>query len=153
MGVIIVDSLNANTEVQQLSPDNIYFFTWVVDCPCGITTETVFVNISDPSVSAGANFIVCDETNSTVLAGEVPAMGSLIQWYSLDPDILISEGETPTPTITGLKVGNNAFVLEVDEGFCGAASRDTVIVTYKLPPVLNDDTFDVAFGATEDVYP
>ena len=52
LGVIMVDSLLPNTEILNLSPDNVYFFTWVVESVCGTTERTIFVNVSDPDVNA-----------------------------------------------------------------------------------------------------
>lgn len=153
LGVIVVDPDNPNTEILNLEPDNVYFFTWCVESVCGNTEETVFVNVSDPNISAGADIIICDDLNEATLQGEEPAMGSTIRWYSPDPEITISDELSPTPVVGNLKVGENVFVLEVDDGFCGDASRDTMSVFYKLPPVLTDDIVSVGFGESTNVLP
>jgi gliding motility-associated-like protein len=153
LGVVLVDSTSASTEVRGLSPDNVYFFTWKVECVCGTTQQTIFVNISDPNINGGPDLIVCDDQATAVLQGGSPALGSTILWRSLRPEVTLSEGQTPTPTVTNLQVGENIFVLEVDEGFCGATSRDSVTVFYKLPPVLQDDVVSVPFGEPVEVQP
>jgi gliding motility-associated-like protein len=153
LGVVIVDSLDANTEVLNLNSDNVYFFTWVVDCVCGQSSQTIFVNISDPSVLAGGDFIVCDETNQTQLSGEIPNTGSSIRWYTLNAGVTISDAAAPRPIVSNLQEGENVFVLEVDQGFCGPTSLDTVSVFYKIPPMVSDDTYSVPFGGALDVQP
>ena len=109
--------------------------------------------MSDPTITAGPDLIVCDELNEVVLQGQEPAIGSTIRWFSPDSDLTFSDASSATPTVGNLQVGENICIMEVDEGFCGESSRDTTIVTYKLPPVLNDDLIAVGFGETVDVLP
>jgi gliding motility-associated-like protein len=124
-----------------------------VDCVCGQSSQTVFVNISDPSVLAGSDFIVCDANNEAQLSGEIPNTGSSIRWYALNAGVAISDAAAPRPMVSNLQVGENIFVLEVDQGFCGPTSRDTVSVFYKIPPMVSDDTYSVPFGGAFDVQP
>ncbi|MEL7422749.1 MAG: gliding motility-associated C-terminal domain-containing protein [Bacteroidota bacterium] len=151
--VEIVEPENPNTEIRNVASDNIYFFFWEVDCVCGISEDLVIVNVSDPTITAGPDIIVCDELNEVVLEGEEPTIGSTIRWYSPDPDLTFSDATSATPTVGNLQVGENICIMEVDEGFCGESSRDTTIVTYKLPPVLSDDLVAVGFGETVDALP
>ncbi len=153
LGVEILDSLNATTEVTGLVDDNVYFFTWHVSSACGATMDEVLVNISDANVDAGDDMIVCDETATGTLSASQPSLGSTGFWTSLDPTVTINEEESPVTEVSNLKEGDNIFVWEVDEGFCGDASRDTVIIQYKLPPDLQDDQVSVAFGMDAVVMP
>jgi gliding motility-associated-like protein len=153
LGVGIVEPSDPSTEILDLEPDNVYFFTWCVQSVCGNTEETIFVNVSDPNINAGDDIVVCDDLNEVELQGEPPAMGSTISWYSPDPDLIISENASATPMVSNLKVGENILIVEVDEGFCGEASRDTMSVFYKLPPELTDDVVSVGFGETSNVLP
>ncbi len=153
LGVVIVEPENPNTEIIGVAPDNVYFFTWQVDCVCGMTEDMTIVNISDPTVNAGPDIIVCEDLNEVTLQGEEPTLGSTIRWYSPDPDLVFSDETSATPVVSNLKVGDNLCIVEVDEGFCGEASRDTAIVTYKLPPQLVDDIVSVGFGETVDALP
>ena len=153
LGVVIVDPDDPNTEILNLSPDNIYFFTWEIDCVCGVSEDQVIVNVSDPTISAGPDLIVCDDLNEVVLQGDDPAIGSTIRWSSPNPDLVFSDVTSATPTVSNLQVGENLCIMEVDEGFCGEASRDTTIILYKLPPELTDDVVSVGFGESVDALP
>jgi gliding motility-associated-like protein len=153
LGVVIVEPNNPNTEILGLAPDNFYFFTWEIDCVCGVSEDIVAVNVSDPITNAGPDKIVCDEFDEVVMMGEEPTLGSTILWYSPDPDLVFTDATSATPTVNNLKVGMNIMIMEVDQGFCGTESRDTALVLYKLPPVLTDDELIVAFGGTGDILP
>jgi gliding motility-associated-like protein len=153
LGVVIVDPTDPNTEILGLAPDNFYFFEWRIDCVCGMSVDVVAVNVSDPITKAGPDRIVCDDLNEVSLVGEEPTLGSTIRWYSPDSDLTFSNATSATPTVGGLKVGENILIMEVDQGYCGPSSRDTAIVLYKLPPVLMDDDVSVDFGGEADVLP
>jgi len=49
LGVVIVNPTDPNTIIDGLQADNIYSFTWTVTSNCGIKTDNVVVNISDPT--------------------------------------------------------------------------------------------------------
>ncbi|MEM1214384.1 MAG: gliding motility-associated C-terminal domain-containing protein [Bacteroidota bacterium] len=153
LNVGIVDETLPSTEVTGLNPDNFYFFTWVVESVCGTTEDQIFVNVSDPSINAGPDLIICDDINATPIEAEEPAIGSTIAWTASDPAVIISEGNTANPTVSNLPVGITTFVMEIDSGFCGASSRDTMTVTYKVPSVLQDDVASVNFGGSQQIAP
>ena len=153
LGVVIVDPDDPNTEILNLAPDNIYFFTWEIDCVCGVTEDLVIVNVSDPTITAGPDMIVCEDINEVTLEGQEPTIGSTIRWYSPDPELVFSDETSATPVVSNLQVGENICIMEVDEGFCGLSSRDTTIITYKVPPLLTDDVLAVAFGESAVALP
>lgn len=153
LGVTIVEPPNPNTEINGLSSDNIYFFQWNVVSVCGSTDTTIVVNISDPGINAGADIIVCDNINEVTLQGENASAGSSATWHSPDPELEIIDASSSTALVRNLKLGENILVWEVDGGFCGEISRDTVSVFYKLPPILEDDMVSVPFGMSVDLSP
>ena len=153
LGVTIVDPSNPNTEINGLSSDNIYFFQWNVVSVCGTTDSTIIVNISDPGINAGTDIIVCDLINEITLQGEAASAGSSATWHSPDASLEIIDASSPTAMIRNLKLGENILIWEVDGGFCGEISRDTMSVFYKHPPVLEDDAVSVPFGMPVDLLP
>lgn len=145
-GVRIAEPGNPNSEVTGLIADNVYFFTWVVESACDTTFATILVNLSDPNIDAGPDLIVCEDLNNVVLDGRQPTFGSIAMWRSDDPAVAIADPRAPDTEVSNLQVGENLLIWEVDDGFCGEASRDTVIITYKIPPVLEDDSVVVPFA-------
>lgn len=145
LGVVIVDETDPNTLITGLQPDNVYSFTWTVTSDCGVKSDVVLVNVSDPGPDAGMDEIVCNEDRMVVLAATEPTIGSSGRWSTVDPNLTIDDPESPTSMAGNLLVGENLFIWEVDSGFCGFGSADTLIVEYKEPPLLNDDEVAVPF--------
>ncbi len=145
LGVEIVSPNDPNTEIRGLRPDNVYSFTWTVTSNCGVKEDVVVVNVSDPTPFAGPDETVCNDDRSAVLAADEPTIGSAGRWLTPVADMTISDPESPTTMVIGLVPGENLFVWEVDGGFCGDRSRDTVVITYAEPPQPRDDDYDVAF--------
>ena len=145
LDVVIVDPTDPNTEIRGLQADNIYSFTWTVTSNCGVKDEVVIVNVSDPSPFAGDDAVVCNDDRSAVLAADETTVGSEGRWLTPMADMTIADPESPTTMVVGLVPGDNLFVWEVDAGFCGDRSRDTVVITYVEPPLPQDDEYTVAF--------
>lgn len=148
LGVVIVEPDNPNTPITGLEADNVYSFTWTVTSNCGVKTDNVLVNVSDPSPFAGNDTIVCNDERKATLRADVPTLGSSGRWAALDDDISVTEPTSPLTDVTNLRVGENFFVWETDEGLCGDRSRDTVVVVYARSPQPADDEYDVAFQAS-----
>lgn len=153
LGVRFVDSLNSTTEVLNLSDNNLYFFDWVVTSVCGTSVDQVIVNVSDSDVDAGPDIIVCDDLPVAELLADSVTLGSFGRWTSLTDGVVVDDLDDPRTEVSNLQLGENIFVWEVDEGFCGDASRDTVSVFYKTPPELVDDVVNVEFGESVNVLP
>ncbi|TXF88728.1 T9SS type B sorting domain-containing protein [Neolewinella aurantiaca] len=145
LGVVIVSPTDPNTVIRGLQPDNVYSFTWTVTSNCGVKEDVVVVNVSDPTPFAGSDETVCNDDRTTVLSADAPTVGSTGRWYSPATDITIVDPESPITSVIGLTPGPNTFIWEMDEGFCGDRSRDTIIITYAEPPRPRDDGYDVAF--------
>ena len=145
LGVEIVSPTDPNTVIRGLQADNIYSFTWTVTSNCGVKEDVVIINVSDPTPFAGPDEIVCNDERSTVLAADEPTIGSMGRWLTPVADMTIVDPESPTTMVIGLVPGENLFIWEVDEGFCGDRSRDTVVITYAEPPRPRDDEYEVDF--------
>jgi len=145
LGVEIVSPNDPNTVIRGLRPDNIYSFTWTVTSNCGVKEDVVVVNVSDPTPFAGPDETVCNDDRSAILAADEPTIGSEGRWLTPVADMTINDPESPTTMVIGLVPGSNLFIWEVDEGFCGDRSRDTVVITYSELPQLRDDDYSVDF--------
>ena len=144
-GVEIVDPLNPTTEVTGLLPNNIYTFTWTVTNECGERSAEIVAYVSDPFPFAGEDMIFCNEDATGVLQAQEPTLGSAGIWRALNPAVQIMDELSDTTIVSNLQEGENVFVWTIDEGICGEASSDTVVITYKLPPIAIDDVISVAF--------
>ncbi len=151
LGVVIEDPGDPNTLLTGLEPDNLYTFTWTISSECGTESDFVFVTISDPNPDAGDDFIVCNSDKTTSLSAAEPTLGSDGLWEVLTQGVIISEPAKHNTGVQNLQPGENRFVWSIDDGICGAGSKDTVVVFYKIPPDLETDVFNVGFQEAEEV--
>lgn len=145
LGVVITDPTDPNTTITGLQADNVYSFTWTVSSNCGVKSDNVLVNISDPTPFAGADTTVCNAAATAMLVAEQPTLGSTGRWRALDAETFVETPDMRRTVVRNLQEGENAFVWEADGGFCGDRSRDTVVVTYAKPPVPVGDTYEAPF--------
>jgi len=145
LGVIIVAPNDPNTVLSGIQADNTYSFTWTVTSNCGVKTDVVLVSVSDPTPFAGDDEVVCKGDRTTILAADEPTLGSTGRWTNIGNEATIDEPTSPTTMVSGLLGGSNLFVWEVDEGFCGDRSRDTVVINYLEPPVARNDDYVLDF--------
>jgi gliding motility-associated-like protein len=153
LGVEIIDPTDPNTVITGLQPDNLYSFNWTVTSVCGTSTDVVLVNISDPRPDAGADQIACNDDAETQLAAAAPTVGSFGEWIALDGNPTIADPSDPNTLVENLSEGENRFVWVIDGGICGDGSRDTVVVSYKIPPVAVADLVMVPFDAAQTFDP
>lgn len=150
-GVTIVDSLNPNTIVTNLEYGQTYFFTWTLqDIGCGESEATVTVRNIGSIAYAGDDMTICDEDSCAVLSAQTLPDGETGLWTSADPTISIASPTSEITNVCGLKVGKNTFYWTTNEGNCGDDSRDTVVITYELTPIVRVDSIFVPFGAKVD---
>ncbi len=145
LGVEIVSPTDPNTIIRGLQADNLYSFTWTVTSNCGVKEDVVVVNVSDPTPFAGPDEVVCNDDRQAILSADEATIGSEGRWLTPATGLNIVDPESPTTMVSGLLPGINVFVWEVDEGFCGDRSRDTVEITYSEPPEPRDDEYSVGF--------
>lgn len=145
LGIVITDPLDPNSAVTGFQADNVYSFTWTVTSSCGVKSDNVLVNVSDPSPFAGADTIVCNDTGTAFLNADVPTLGSNGSWIAVNSNTFIDEPDALRTSVGNLQVGDNLFVWEVDGGACGPRSRDTVVVVYSESPRPQDDLYEAPF--------
>lgn len=153
LGVVIVDPASPTTLITGLQADNVYSFTWTVTSNCGVKTDNVLVNVSDPSPFAGNDTIVCNDERVAILHADEPTLGSTGSWSAVNDNTFVTDPDNTTTEVSGLEVGDNFFVWETDGGFCGDRSRDTVMVVYAESPRPEDDEYDVPFQGTTTFTP
>jgi gliding motility-associated-like protein len=146
LGVRILEPNNPRAPVSGMQPGNLYQFTWTVRDGCGTTEDEMRVLISDPSPYAGQDKQICTAAATVQLNADEPTSGSRGRWFGLNtPAAIANPGQRQT-MVTNLQAGTNRFVWEIDEGICGADSRDTVLITYRPSPQATADRFEVPFG-------
>lgn len=145
LGIVIVNPNDPNTVVRFPQP-GLYKFTWMIpDSVCGGDSDFVLVSISGANPDAGPGFSVCGYGCAN-LAANAAQNG---RWTAAaGSDIIFEDPLDPLTEVCGLREGNNLLIWTIDDGICGAASRDTVIVQYTFAPTGNDDVIRVAFGGT-----
>lgn len=153
LGVVIVNPTDPNTIIDGLQADNIYSFTWTVTSNCGIKTDNVVVNISDPTPFAGEDDVSCNQDRTAILVADEPTTGSTGRWRSMEGGVTIEDSDSPTTMVSGLATGDNRFIWEVDEGFCGDRSRDTVLINYSAAPEPRNDDYDINFQGSVTFIP
>jgi gliding motility-associated-like protein len=144
------DSLKTNTKVGPLVPRTVYFFTWNIAVPgCPVSSSlTALRNLSEKP-SLGPDVFLCSSMPAYQLkapdihTGAYPETGL---WYSPDPGLAFQSPNSLSTLVSGLKPGPNTVIWQLNNGLCGADSRDTLIINYGPTPVLTDDTFTVPYG-------
>ena len=149
-GVLIVDINDPQTLVTGLLPDNTYKFTWTIpDNGCGEDSDDVFVQNSIGIAFAGMDKDTCG--NGCVnLAASMPAVG-FGKWSSPEITISFDNSTSATTRVCNLQQGENMFIWTINDGLCGDAGRDTVIIDYEMAPVAEDDIFTVSFAGVVDL--
>lgn len=146
---IVIDSIGdpaTSISGSGLLPGNTYAFTWTVESECGADSMEVFISIADNNPFAGFDQIVCDEDGRAQLAAGEPADGSTGRWSSPDGRLVFSNRNSTDTEVANLAVGSNLAVWTLDEGLCGSASSDTLLIDYQLPPLARDDERTIAFA-------
>ena len=132
-------------------PGNTYVFTWTVESECGADSAQVFISVADNNPSAGADQIACNEAARVELMAAQPADGTTGRWSSPDDMLVFSNRNNTATTVNNLAVGDNTMVWTLDNGLCGADSRDTVVVEYQMPPRAFDDEVSVPFAVESQI--
>ncbi len=151
LGVVINKPGDPSSLLEGLKPGNLYTFTWTIASECGTTSDYVFVTISDPNPNAGSDIIACTDAPTATLNAAEPTLGSVGRWQALTQGVTIADPAKRNTMVGNLQPGNNLFVWSVDDGICGDGSRDTVVVVYKHPPMLQTDVFNVEFQQAAQV--
>jgi gliding motility-associated-like protein len=125
---------NPNTSSTAISdlPVGINLFAWSVDNgPCGISSDTIAVQVNDPSApiaTAGDDASYCTPASThNMNAGAItdPQIGT---WTRLTGSGQIADNHNPNTLIFNLTTGENIFLWCVDNGACGAATCDVMSI-------------------------
>ncbi len=154
LGIVISEPLNPQTLItgNALTPGNIYYFYWTFSNPgCGTATDTMAVHIFSQKPNAGPDQFICNNQDCTLLDASNLQSFEFGFWSSLNPQITFTTPSSDQTTICGLQPGPNTMIWATNNGFCGADSRDTVVVNFELFPTANADAVEVLFGASATV--
>lgn len=131
-GGTIVDANDPASAVTDL-PVGVNIFEWTVSngpCAGSLTTDRVSIYVYDPNspaADAGADQSLCTPTTSATLAGNSPIAPATGMWSLVQGTANITNPTDPTTTVTGLGIGENILVWELDNGPCAdGISTDTV---------------------------
>ncbi|HMX39249.1 MAG TPA: gliding motility-associated C-terminal domain-containing protein, partial [Saprospiraceae bacterium] len=147
----LADSLQVNTTAGPIAPGNVYFFYWHIDvpgCPPSVS-ETVVRNLSaKPSLGPDVNW--CSPDASYPLKApfllNTGQYGESSRWYSPDASLQFTSPTAINTVVSKLKPGKNIIIWELNDGYCGDKSRDTLIIDYGVAPVLENDAYTVPYG-------
>ncbi len=153
LGVEIVDPLNPNSLVRGMQPGNVYEFTWNIQSGCGTTSDKIFVNVSDPFSFAGFDQVICNDDGTAQLMAEMSSEGSTGRWRLVDSTsgIQVLDPFDPMSNVRNLQEGLNFLIWELDQGFCGDQSRDTVVLEYIQNPEAIDDEASAGFDQAIEI--
>lgn len=150
LGVMIEDLFDPNSIITGLRPGNQYIFIWeVLGAACGDSEDVTIVTVSGGFAYAGLDSEECGDGCTTLNAEPSPTRTG--EWSSPDISISFNNASDPTSLVCGLQEGQNMLIWTVDNGACGDASRDTVIITYQSPATLEDDAIIMQVGESADI--
>ncbi|MBK7408643.1 MAG: gliding motility-associated C-terminal domain-containing protein [Saprospirales bacterium] len=145
LDVLIIDPFNPQSLVTGLVPGNEYRFFWTLpDMGCGLESDTVIITVLDGNANAGVDYQDCSG-GCTQLGSDAPDVG-YGTWSSPNPDIAFSNIFNPYTEACNLVTGENILIWTLNNGLCGAAGIDTVIVNFTFEPVAEDDFYTVPFA-------
>lgn len=147
--IVITDPSDPNTTVTGLpeGSSNFYYFTWTVGSGnCGSSTDTVVVRVIGTVPNAGPNRALCTDDDCVPINASDLLPSETGRWTSSNPDVLFISSGSPSTEACGLIPGANQLIWETNGGLCGAASRDTVTITYEQTPEAAQDVVQVSFG-------
>ncbi len=150
LGVTIEEPNNPQSLVTNVVPGNTYIFTWTIpDNGCGDDSDDVLVQIANDISNAGQDFETCGFGCATLDATS-PQIGSG-EWFSPDPAITFTSPNDPSSEACGLSNGDNTLIWILNNGSCGEAGIDTVIVSYLTAPTAEDDIYTIPFAGVEEL--
>lgn len=156
----IINSNQPNTQITGLEKGNIYTFYWTLeDIGCGTSTDSITVRIAGGKPDAGPDQYLCS-LDSCITLNAQPLQGQDNgQWSTFDSASEINNPSNETSSACNLALGPNPFVWTINNGACGTASKDTVIINFQPTPKALPDTFKIEYGiraiidvSTNDVY-
>jgi gliding motility-associated-like protein len=167
----IVDPNDPTTQITGLE-QGINTFVWTLEWdPCpnnGLLTDTMSVYVYDPAApvaDAGPDQQLCTPENSTVLAGNTPALPGVGTWTVFSGTAVIADPNDPTTAVSNLEVGLHELIWTIYNGMCGFGppSTDTLrirVYDSEAPPATTGEsisactpTSSVVLQGSEPVFP
>ncbi len=132
---IIVDPTDPGTQVTGLTlGPNV--FRWTVNngvCSPAITTDDVVINVFNGAAqpaAAGPDQAICDNAGGTTLAGNAPVGLATGFWTVQQGTAVFANAALPNTSVTGLSVGINTLIWNIDNGACGISQDPMTVLVY-----------------------
>ena len=132
---VVVDPNDAGTQVTGLTlGPNV--FRWTVNngvCSPAITTDDVVINVFNGSAqpaAAGPDQAICNNAGGTILAGNAPVGLATGFWTVQQGTAVFANAALPNTTVTGLSVGVNTLIWNINNGACGISQDPMTVLVY-----------------------
>ena len=144
-GVGTIASPNtASTLISDL-PVGIHLFVWTVDNgPCGISSDTLVIQVNDPSANpadAGPDAEYCTPASTHSMNANEPLFPAVGTWTRLTGSGQITDPNDHSTEIFNLTTGENIFLWCIDNGVCGPPTCDVMSIF-----IFNETTPDADAG-------
>lgn len=132
---VFADANDPNTQVTGLSLGNNVFRWTVNNGPCvpGITSDVVTINLFNGSAqlaNAGGDQELCSETNTFLSEANAPSGLASGFWTVVQGTATFADATDPSTLVSGLAVGANVLVWNIDNGPCGISSDPLTVLVY-----------------------
>jgi gliding motility-associated-like protein len=144
LGVNITDPSEPMTTVTGLIPGQSFLFTWTIEGGCGADEETISVTVSNETAFAGSDMESCSIDGCVELSADAASGGGV--WATNDPDLEIISPNNPNTTVCGFTPGVTELTWFINDGACGDASLDTIVIDFQMGPIAVDDQISIAFA-------
>ncbi len=131
----IVDPTDPGSQVNGLSLGANVFQWTVSNGPCvpGTTSDVVTINVFNGNAQpadAGPDQEVCSSPGVAVMAANAPIGLATGFWTVQSGTATFANASSPTTSVTGLSVGFNTLIWNIDNGACGISQDPITIVVY-----------------------
>ncbi len=113
------------------------------------TSEPLVININTPpAITAAAledDITACPDEIVRLIAKDGPPLVT-VKWTAITPQLVISDINAISPSISGLQSGDNIIYLDYSVAGCPDYSRDTVQIYVEFKPSTADDTYLLTYG-------
>lgn len=148
-GGTLVDPTNPATELVDL-PQGVNVFEWTVDNgPCGMSSDQITISVFNPNAptaDAGPDAEYCTPVSTHQMAGsqvDFPGQGT---WILITGTATIEAPSNPNTLVTGLTVGENIFIWQVDNGPCSSPTVDVMSIF-----IYNENAPDANAGPDQEI--
>ena len=149
IGVTIVDPADPNTMITNLIPGQSFLFTWTIEGGCGTDAETISVTVSNETAFAGSDMESCSIDGCIQMSAAAASGGGV--WSTTDPNLEIISPNDPNTIVCGFTPGQYTLTWFINDGACGEASIDDVVIDFKVGPIANDDQIGIGFAQETDL--